>query len=38
MTTVINLYGQSFSISFTAEDDARRSAYFKNGLGNLTPQ
>jgi hypothetical protein len=38
MTTVINMYGQPFSIGFGSDDDARRTAYFKNGVGNLTPQ
>lgn len=34
----MNMYGQTFSIGFSAEDDARRSSYFKNAIGNLTPQ
>jgi hypothetical protein len=38
MTTVIQLYGKSFSIGFSESDDARRQAYFKSGTGNLTPQ
>jgi hypothetical protein len=38
MTTVISLYGKPFSIGFSDGDDARRSAYFKSSMGNLTPQ
>lgn len=38
MTTVIQLYGKSFSIGFSDGDDARRAAFFKEGTGNLTPQ
>ena len=38
MTTVISLYGKPFSIGFSEGDNTRRSAYFKSGMGNLTPQ
>lgn len=38
MTTVVSLYGKPFSIGFSEGDNARRSAYFKSGTGNLTPQ
>jgi hypothetical protein len=38
MTTVITIYGKPFSIGFSEGDGERRSAYFKSGTGNLTPQ
>jgi hypothetical protein len=38
MTTVIQLYGKSFSIGFSDTDDSRRKKFFKEGSGNLTPQ
>ncbi len=38
MTTVISLYGKSFSIGFGEADDARRKNFFSRGLGSLTPQ
>jgi hypothetical protein len=38
MTTVIQLYGKSFSIGFSDTDDSRRQKFFKEGSGNLTPQ
>ena len=38
MTTVIKIHGRPFTIGFGEADDARRKAYFKNGIGTLTPQ
>ena len=38
MTSVVTIYGKSFSIGFSEADDARRKSYFKNRMGTLTPQ
>jgi hypothetical protein len=38
MTTVISLYGKSFTIGFGEAEDTRRKNFFSRGLGSLTPQ
>ena len=38
MTTVVSLYGKSFTLGFSDAEHARRKNYFLKGLGSLTPQ
>jgi hypothetical protein len=38
MTTVVSLYGKSFTLGFSDAEDTRRKNYFLKGLGSLTPQ